>query len=121
LAGHHRHAHEPDSISNPLSVIEQFTYLLFARRLDELHTAREGTEPVSEEYSGCLAGCPGCTLPVISMTARSGRKLEARSYLAEWRSTINEECRKTGKSKTPFPDFLSSSFEIRKSGWQSCS
>jgi hypothetical protein len=28
-------------ISNPLSVIEQFTYLLFPRRLDELHTARE--------------------------------------------------------------------------------
>jgi len=28
-------------ISNPLSVIEQITYLLFARRLDELHTARE--------------------------------------------------------------------------------
>lgn len=28
-------------ISNPLSVIEQITYLLFARRLDELHTAKE--------------------------------------------------------------------------------
>jgi len=28
-------------ISNPLSVIEQTTYLLFARRLDEVHTARE--------------------------------------------------------------------------------
>lgn len=28
-------------ISNPLSVIEQLTYLLFAKRLDELHTARE--------------------------------------------------------------------------------
>src|SRR5207244_6116332 len=28
-------------IANPLSVIEQFTYLLFARRLDELHTALE--------------------------------------------------------------------------------
>ena len=28
-------------ISNPLSVIEQITYLLFARRLDEIHTARE--------------------------------------------------------------------------------
>jgi len=25
-------------ISNPLEVIEQFTYLLFIRRLDELHT-----------------------------------------------------------------------------------
>ncbi|SFE66597.1 type I restriction enzyme M protein [Nitrosomonas sp. Nm166] len=28
-------------ISNPLSVIEQITYLLFAKRLDELHTAKE--------------------------------------------------------------------------------
>ncbi len=28
-------------ISNPLSVIEQITYLLFARRIDELHTAEE--------------------------------------------------------------------------------
>ena len=28
-------------ISNPLSVIEQLTYLLFIRRLDELHTLKE--------------------------------------------------------------------------------
>ncbi|MCP3671046.1 MAG: SAM-dependent DNA methyltransferase, partial [Gammaproteobacteria bacterium] len=28
-------------VSNPLSVIEQITYLLFAKRLDELHTAKE--------------------------------------------------------------------------------
>lgn len=28
-------------ISNPLSVIEQLTYLLFIKRLDELHTLRE--------------------------------------------------------------------------------
>ncbi|MFA6301678.1 MAG: class I SAM-dependent DNA methyltransferase [Legionella sp.] len=28
-------------ISNPLSVIEQITYLLFAKRLDDLHTAKE--------------------------------------------------------------------------------
>jgi type I restriction enzyme M protein len=28
-------------ISNPLEVIEQFTYLLFIRRLDELHTLEE--------------------------------------------------------------------------------
>ncbi len=28
-------------ISNPLEVIEQFTYLLFIKRLDELHTVRE--------------------------------------------------------------------------------
>ena len=28
-------------IANPLSVIEQITYLLFAKRLDEIHTAKE--------------------------------------------------------------------------------
>ncbi len=28
-------------VSNPLTVIEQITYLLFAKRLDELHTARQ--------------------------------------------------------------------------------
>jgi type I restriction enzyme M protein len=28
-------------ISNPLEVIEQITYLLFVRRLDELHTLEE--------------------------------------------------------------------------------
>jgi len=28
-------------ISNPLSVIEQITYLLFAKRLDDIHTAKE--------------------------------------------------------------------------------
>jgi len=28
-------------ISNPMEVIEQFTYLLFIKRLDELHTLRE--------------------------------------------------------------------------------
>lgn len=28
-------------ISNPLSVIEQPTYLLFIKRLDELHTLKE--------------------------------------------------------------------------------
>ena len=28
-------------ISNPLEVIEQITYLLFIKRLDELHTAKE--------------------------------------------------------------------------------
>lgn len=28
-------------VSNPLSVIEQITYLLFAKRIDDLHTAKE--------------------------------------------------------------------------------
>ena len=34
-------------ISNPLEVIEQITYLLFIKRLDEIHTARreQGQRP----------------------------------------------------------------------------
>jgi type I restriction enzyme M protein len=40
-------------ISNPLTVIEQITYLLFIKRLDEIHTAREKkanrfNEPIKE-------------------------------------------------------------------------
>src|SRR6202008_2095341 len=30
-----------EGVSNPLSVIEQITYLLFIKRLDELHTVEE--------------------------------------------------------------------------------
>ena len=32
-------------ISNPLSVIEQLTYLLFIKRLDEVHTLKEAARP----------------------------------------------------------------------------
>ena len=32
-------------ISNPLEVIEQITYLLFIRRLDDLHTLEESKAP----------------------------------------------------------------------------
>ena len=36
-------------ISNPLEVIEQITYLLFLRRLDELQTLEEQWLEVSEQ------------------------------------------------------------------------
>jgi type I restriction enzyme M protein len=44
-------------ISNPLSVIEQLTYLLFIRRLDEVHTLRESKaartgEPIEDPIFG---------------------------------------------------------------------
>jgi len=40
-------------VSNPLSVIEQITYLLFAKRLDDMQTAKEAQantlgEPVDD-------------------------------------------------------------------------
>ena len=42
-------------ISNPLSVIEQLTHLLFIKRLDELHTLREhhGAAIYKTEASRC--------------------------------------------------------------------
>ncbi len=44
-------------ISNPLEVIEQITYLLFIRRLDDLHTAAENRarrtgQPIQTPSSG---------------------------------------------------------------------
>ena len=44
-------------ISNPLEVIEQFTYLLFIKRLDEMHTGREARanrlrEPIESPIFG---------------------------------------------------------------------
>ena len=36
-------------ISNPLSVIEQITYLLFAKRLDDLQTAKEAQANLLKE------------------------------------------------------------------------
>ncbi|MFW6258548.1 MAG: type I restriction-modification system subunit M N-terminal domain-containing protein, partial [Halochromatium sp.] len=50
-------------ISNPLSVVEQLTYLLFIKRLDELHTLRERQaarsgkpiqEPIFQNYESKL-------------------------------------------------------------------
>ena len=55
-------------ISNPLSVIEQLTYLLFIKRLDELHTLREHKaartgmpieDPVFTAEQGHWMGRPG--------------------------------------------------------------
>ena len=41
-------------ISNPLEVIEQITYLLFIRRLDDLHTLAEQRERMTEERVGLI-------------------------------------------------------------------
>lgn len=41
-------------ISNPLEVIEQITYLLFIRRLDELHRAE--IEQIEEVVEACFGG-----------------------------------------------------------------
>jgi type I restriction enzyme M protein len=39
-------------ISNPLEVIEQITYLLFLRRLDDLHTLEENKSTPPEQGAG---------------------------------------------------------------------
>jgi len=50
-------------VSNPLSVIEQITYLLFAKRLDDMHTTKEAQsnllggvveDPIFEKAQGHL-------------------------------------------------------------------
>ena len=43
-------------ISNPLSVIEKITYLLFAKRLDDMHTAKEVVGLISEVKERAEAG-----------------------------------------------------------------
>jgi hypothetical protein len=45
-------------ISNPLEVIEQITYLLFLRRLDDLHTLEESKRSAEEAPIGA-ASLPG--------------------------------------------------------------
>ena len=45
-------------ISNPLEVIEQITYLLFLRRLDDMHTLEENKANRLKKPSGA-AGLPG--------------------------------------------------------------
>ena len=42
-------------ISNPLEVIEQITYLLFLRRLDDLHTLEENKSTTMEKPMEALA------------------------------------------------------------------
>lgn len=60
-------------VANPLSVIEQITYLLFIKRLDELHTLEERKAqrlkiamerrifPEGKDERGSLACCKCCT------------------------------------------------------------
>ena len=55
-------------ISNPLEVIEQITYLLFIKRLDDLHTLEENKANRTEASRSNAASSP------------TGRTTEARPY-----------------------------------------
>ena len=59
-------------LANPLIVIEQMTYLLFIRRLDELHTARERQAALTKEPICCLAA------QVISLRTRKADHANTR-------------------------------------------
>ena len=72
-------------ISNPLEVIEQITYLLFLRRLDELQTleeskARQAQTPYRAQHipggQGCQEGCLYDELSLVTF-----QELEAREML----------------------------------------
>lgn len=63
-------------MSNPLEVIEQITYLLFLRRLDDLQTLAESKAYVAgtgviESRSSCPARNP-CAEPVQERRSRLG-------------------------------------------------
>jgi type I restriction enzyme M protein len=55
-------------ISNPLEVMEQITYLLFLRRLDEMHTLEENKsirlgKPMERRISSTGKDAKGCNIP----------------------------------------------------------
>ena len=59
-------------ISNPLSVIEQLTYLLFIKRLDELHTLKEAkaartNKPIEEPIFSSKLSISAQNFPPVSV------------------------------------------------------
>ncbi len=55
-------------ISNPLEVIEQITYLLFLRRLDDLHTLEQNK---SAGRASSTSARPRCTRSSANTPSRS--------------------------------------------------
>ena len=61
-------------ISNPLEVIEQITYLLFLRRLDDLHTLEENrANTLDERGAPRLSGRQGPEETPVQRPARVAR------------------------------------------------
>jgi hypothetical protein len=56
------------SVSNPLSVIEQITYLLFIKRLDELQTVEERCSPSVRQW------CRAPSISAVRISAPDRRK-----------------------------------------------
>jgi len=55
-------------ISNPLSVIEQLTYLLFIKRLDELHTFQGDQDGSHQEaHRGIDLHCRSGQAPLVAL------------------------------------------------------
>jgi type I restriction enzyme M protein len=69
ITGEHQEPDRPDlwnafwsgGISNPLEVIEQITYLLFLRRLDDLHTLEENKSARLKNADGRAGSSPRAT------------------------------------------------------------
>ena len=59
-------------ISNPLEVIEQITYLLFLRRLDDLHTLEENKAARLGNESNAASSRPARTRRGVPMTTSAG-------------------------------------------------
>ena len=72
-------------MSNPLSVIEQITYLLFIKRLDDLHTLEESKaeDPRSPRWSaGCSRGDDDKGRAYVDMRWSRFKNFEPREMMA---------------------------------------
>ena len=95
-------------ISNPLSVIEQLTYLLFIKRLDELHTLKEAQglartgKPIEEPV---FARRPGQSPLVALQGDRPGADVRdcARRGVPLHQDPRPERARPTARGAQPTP------------------
>jgi HsdM N-terminal domain len=68
-------------VSNPLSVIEQITYLLFIKRLDELQTVEERKAATLKIQRGAASSRTGKTIagPLTKTFAGRGSRISSRA------------------------------------------
>ena len=100
-------------VSNPLSVIEQITYLLFIKQLDELHTVeeRKATQlkipmerrifPEGKDGIGKDGGLP--TRTCGGRNSNSSRRAQCSPW---WTSTYSRSCARSGGEGSAFSQHM---------------
>ena len=87
-------------ISNPMEVIEQITYLLFLRRLDDLHTLEENKSAAPGQARWSAASSPRARTPRAAPTTTcAGRasRTSPRPRCTPWSaSTCSRSCARMG-------------------------